>query len=96
MAYFAQRLNTPAMLRALADVAEQYPHLNADFSAQGDWDLLGWVDGRKNPTIAVSLSFDILAAMVGFRTAMGRAYRKHGGDPSTFLAGPALADAMAD
>ena len=95
MACFPQKLNTPAMLRALADVAEHYPHLNADFSTYDYWDLLEWVDGRKNSTIAVSLSFDILAKEPGFRIAMGKAYRKHGGDPSTFLSGPELTNAMA-
>ena len=96
MTYFAQRLNTPAILRALADVAEQYPHLNADFSAQANWDLLRRFGGLEDSTIAVSFSCDILAKEPGFRIGMGKSYRKHGGDPSTFLSGPELTNAMAD
>lgn len=79
------------MLRALADVAEQFPHLNADFSARADWDLLRMMDANK-PTIAVQFSSDFLARDPEFRAALGKAYQKHGGDASLILTGPELAE----
>lgn len=92
MAYLQSRLNTPAILRALADVAEQFPHLSADFSARADFDLLRMMDANK-PSVAVQFSCDFLAMDHKFRTALGKAYRKYGGDPSAFLAGPELIEA---
>jgi hypothetical protein len=89
MAYLHRALNTPTMLRALADVAQQFPNLNADFSARADWDLLRTMDANK-PTIAVQFSSDILAKEPEFRVALGKAYRKHGGDASLILSGPEL------
>jgi hypothetical protein len=92
MPYFQPRLNTPAMLRALADVAEQFPYLSADFSARADLDLLRMMDANK-PSIAVQFSCDFLPMSPEFQTALGKAYRKYGGDPSAFLTGPALSEA---
>jgi hypothetical protein len=92
MAYFQRRLNTPAILRALADVAEQFPHLNAYFSAGADFDLMRMMDANK-PSIAVQFSCDFLARETEFQTALGQAYRKYGGDRSAFLTGPALSEA---
>jgi hypothetical protein len=80
------------MLRALADVAEQFPHLNADFSAGAELDLLRMMDANK-PSIAISFSLDLLAREAEFRLALGKAYRKYGGDASAFLVGPALSEA---
>jgi hypothetical protein len=91
MPYLQPRLNTPAMLRALADVAEQFPHLNADFSARADFDLLRMMDANK-PSIAVQFSCDFLAMEHEFQTALGKAYNKYGGDASAFLVGPALSE----
>jgi hypothetical protein len=95
MAYLQIRLNTPAMLRALADVAEVHPCMNPDFSARPDWDLLQSF-GRDKATMAVRFSGDFVANEPAFRTALGKAYRKHGGDPALFLAGPELEATDAD
>jgi hypothetical protein len=84
MAYLHRALKTPSILRALADVAEQFPHLNADFSAGAELDLLRTIDANK-PSIAVSFSCDLLAMETDFRIALGQAYRRYGGDPSAFL-----------
>jgi hypothetical protein len=88
-------LNVSAMLRALADVADQHPCLNPDFSARSEWDLLQSFNGGQQ-TMAVQFSGDFVANEPGFRVALGRAYRKHGGHPELFLSGPELEAVHAD
>ena len=89
MPYLQPRLNTPAMLRALADVAEGHACINSDFSARADWDLLRSMDGGQS-AIAVQFSSDFLVKEPEFRIALGKAYRKYGGDASLLLFAPEL------
>ncbi len=88
-------LNVGAMLRALADVAEVHPCLNPDFSARSDWDVLQSFNGSEQ-TMAVRFFGDFVANGPAFRIALGKAYRKHGGNPSLFLTGPELEASHAD
>jgi hypothetical protein len=92
MPYLQPRLNTPAMLRALADVAEQFSCINPDFSVRPEWDLLRIYNGGQQ-SMAVQFSGDFLSKDPEFCIALGNAYHKYGGDPSAFLTGPALSEA---
>jgi hypothetical protein len=94
MPYLHRALNTPAMLRALADVAEGHACINSDFSARADWDLLQTMDGGQS-AIAVQFSSDFLVKEPEFRIALGKAYRKYGGDASLILHAPELDDLQA-
>lgn len=88
MAHFSRpRLNLPAMLRAMADVAEGRPYFDHDFRLELDWntDALPLTEQRF-PT--VSASFRPVMGNNDARVELGRAYMKYGGDPSLLLSLP--------
>lgn len=84
MAYLHRAIKVPAILRALADVAEEHPCLNPSLTAHSSFDILQSFGGSEE-TMALSFTGDFAASSERFRLAMAKAYKRHGGDPSVFM-----------
>ena len=92
MAHLYQGIKVSALLRALADVAENHPCLNPSLIAYESFDILQSFGGNEG-TMALSFTGDFVASSERFRLALAHAYKHHGGDPSAIadLTGPELA-----
>jgi len=85
MAYMTNRsLRASAMLRALADMAESYPFVYPEFSATADLQV-GEINDSGSQAVVVQFSGQFLAKQPEFLTALFRAYKQHGGEPSVFF-----------
>jgi|GEM_PF-3830053 len=91
MAYLHRALKVPAILRALADVAEQHCCVSPSLVVHESFDVLQSFSGNER-TMALSFTGDFMAKKELFLRALGRAYRGYGGDPSVFLTEPELYD----
>jgi len=91
MPYMHRAIKVPAILRALADVAEQHPCFNPSLTARSSFDIPQGFGGSEE-TMALSFTGDFAAKKELFLRALGRAYRSYGGDPSAFLIEPGLYD----
>lgn len=83
----AKSINAPVLIRALADVMNEHPHvLHAlDWRYEKDLLELNTKKGPQFPLAHVSLSAAIDLREPQLRLAMGAAYKRHGGDPAAFL-----------
>jgi hypothetical protein len=95
MAYMRRAIKVPAMLRALADVAEEHPCFNPSLSAHSSFDILQGFGGSEE-TMALSFTGDFAASNERFRFAMAQAYKRHGGDPSVFMTAREAIERAAD
>ena len=92
----AQRLhsiNTPALLRALADVLEQYPHDCTQLLCSCPTDIVEWIPvGKAVYTAVADVSFStrVTIGQAGLNIAMAAAYKRHGGNAEAFLTDPEL------
>jgi hypothetical protein len=84
MAYMHRAIKVPAILRALADLAEEHPCFNPSLTAHSSFDILQGFGGSEE-TMALSFTGDFAASSERFRLSMAQAYKRHGGDPSVFM-----------
>jgi len=87
--YRASAINTPALLRALADVTDMYSHHSTELTFNDlTEDMLDFIAEKRvsaPPAADALLSTRIAIDQPELRLAMGVAYRRHGGDPAAFL-----------
>ena len=83
----AKSINAPALIRALADVMNEHPHVLHALDWRYEVDLFELTTKQRPPLplAHVSLSAAIDVCEPQLRLAMGAAYKRHGGDPAAFL-----------
>ena len=83
----AKSINAPALIRALADVMNEHPHVLHAFDWIYEADPLEFTTKQRPPLplAHVSLSATIDICEPQLRLIVGAAYKRHGGDPAAFL-----------
>ena len=83
----AKSINAPALIRALADVMNEHPHVLHALDWRYEVDFLELTTKQRPPLplAHASLSAAIDVCEPQLRLAMGAAYKRHGGDPAAFL-----------
>jgi len=93
MAYMRSAINTPAMFRALADLAEQFPCSCPDLTVNdtgNEFPVMSFGDTfHQKPTASrIDAGFEIGVAGLKLRMAYAIAYKRHSGEHAPFLLPP--------